>query len=804
MALPQKTRIVIIGGGVIGCSIAYHLAKRGERDVVLLERLQLTHGATWHAAGLVGQLRSSSNLTRLMRYGAELYGKLEAETGQATGWQGVGSLRLASSPARWLELKRSATMAKGFGFHVELVSAREARDLFPLLETAGVEGAAWIEGDGHVDPTSLTNAYAAGARAGGVTLAQGVRVTALQRRGRRVTSVVTDAGDIEAECVINATGMWGREIAAMVGTRVPVCAVEHQYFVTEKADRIPAGLPTLRDPDGDFYVKPEPGALAVGGWEPNTHPWGAEGIAPGFGPELLQPDFDRFAPLAEAAAARIPALNDVGIRQMINGPIPITADGEPIIGPSPELDNFYLCCGFTSGIAASGGAGWVMANWIVDGDPGLDLWPFDVRRFGTPHSVKSFMYERAVESYARYYHIAWPNHDPDAGRGARRSPLHATLLDAGAVYGNKFGWERPNWFSDPGTRDVDVPSFDRGQAFDAIGAEHRAVRERVALIDMSSFSKYEVRGPAALALLQKLAANDVDRPVGTIVYTQLCNDRGGIEADVTITRLAEDRFYFVTGSALGVRDRSTIERHIPASGGVAIDDLTSATSVLNLCGPRSRAVLAELTDAPLGNGEFPYMSARQLDLAYAPVLALRVTYLGELGYELHVPVEYALYLYEKLWTAGARFGIANAGYRAVNSLRLEKHYLAWGSDITPDHNPYEAGLGFCVAPGKGEFLARAALAEVKASGPRQKLTWFTAPPEINLYGGEIVLAGGRVLGRVTSAGYGYTVGRNLLCAYIAAAEPAHAAYEVEAMGERYLAVRHLRPLYDPDRRAILA
>jgi 4-methylaminobutanoate oxidase (formaldehyde-forming) len=804
MSVPSRSRIVIIGGGVIGCSIAYHLAKRGERDVVLLERLQLTHGATWHAAGLVGQLRSSSNLTRLMRYGAELYGKLEAETGQATGWQGVGSVRLASSPARMLELKRSATMAKGFGFHVELVSASEAQKLFPLLDTKGVEGAAWIEGDGYVDPASLTMAYAAGARAGGVTILQGVRVTDLQRRGRRVTTVVTDQGSIAAEYVINATGMWGREIAAMVDTRVPACAVEHQYFVTEKTDRIPAGLPTLRDPDANFYVKPEPGALAVGGWEPNTRSWGAGGIAPDFGPELLPPDFDRFSPLAAAAAERIPVLNEIGIRQMINGPIPITADGEPIIGLSPELDNLYLCCGFTSGIAASGGAGWVMANWIVDGDPGLDLWPFDVRRFGTPHSVKSFMYERAVESYARYYHIAWPNYDPDAGRGARRSPLHATLLDAGAVYGNKFGWERPNWFAEPGTHSVDIPSFDRGASFDAIGAEHRAVRERVALIDMSSFSKYEVRGPGALVLLQKISGNDIDRPVGSIVYTQLCNERGGIEADVTITRLAEDRFYFVTGSALGVRDRSTIERHLPGDGSVSIDELTSARAVLNLCGPRSRDVLSRLTDAPLGNADFPYMSARHLDLGYAPVLALRVTYLGELGYELHVPIEYALYLYEKLWAAGERFGIVNAGYRAVNSLRLEKQYLAWGSDITPDYNPFEAGLGFCVALGKADGYARGALARVKADGPRQKLTWFTAPPEVNLYGGEIVLGGGRVLGRVTSGGYGYTVGRNILCAYVAATEPVHTAYEIEVMGRRYPAERHARPLYDPDRAAILA
>ncbi len=804
MDVPAKCRIIIIGGGAIGCSIAYHLAKRGERDVVLLERAQLTHGATWHAAGLVGQLRSSSNLTRLMRYSAELYGKLEGETGQATGWHGDGSLRLASSEPRWRELQRSATMAKGFGFHVDLVSPREARDLFPLLETAGVVGAAWIPGDGYVDPTSLTNAYAAGARAGGVKILQDIAVTAIERQGRRVTRVVTARGAIDTECVINAAGMWGRGIAAMVGTRVAACAVEHQYYVTEKSPLIPAGLPSLRDPDHNFYVKPEPGALAVGGWESNTVPWGAAGIRPDFGPELLPSNFDRFAPLAEAAAARIPLLNEVGIRELINGPIPITADGEPIIGLSPDLDNFYLCCGFTSGIAASGGAGWVMANWIVDGDPGMDLWPFDVRRFGAPHSVKSFMYERAVESYGRYYHIAWPNSESDAGRHARCSPLYSRLHAAGAVCGNKFGWERANWFAPEGTAQVEAPSFDRGAAFAATGAEHRAVRERVGLIDMSSFSKYEIAGPGALALLQWLAGNNLDRPIGSIVYTQLCNARGGIEADVTITRLAQDRFYFVTGSALGIRDRSTIERHLPVDGSVAVVDHTSAKAVLNLCGPRARDVLRALTDAPLDNASFPYMSAREIDVAYAPVLALRVTYLGELGYELHVPTEYALHLYEQLWRAGQPHGIANVGYRAINSLRLEKHYLVWGSDITPDYNPYEAGLDFCVALDKGDFLARAALADIKAAGPAVKLNWFTAPGDISMFGGEIVLAGERVLGRVTSAGYGYTVGRNILCAYVAADEPVLREYAVEVMGQRHPAVRHIRPLYDPDRKAIMA
>jgi len=804
MNLPSHARVVIVGGGAIGCSIAYHLAKRRVHDVVLLERLQLTHGATWHAAGLVGQLRSSSNLTKLMRYSAELYARLEAETGQATGWHGVGSLRLASSPDRWRELKRSATMAKGFGFNVDLVTPEEAQRRFPLIQLEGVVGAAWIEGDGYVDPASLTAAYAAGARAGGVRIHQSVRVTGMERHGRRVARVITDQGAIDCDCVIDAAGMWAREVAAMVGTRVAACAVEHQYYVTEKTKAIPAGLPTLRDPDHNFYLKPEPGAFAVGGWEANTVPWGDDGIRADFGPELLASNFERFAPIAEAAAVRIPLLNEVGIRELINGPIPISADGEPIIGLSPSLDNFYLCCGFTSGIAASGGAGWVMANWIVDGDPGMDLWPFDVRRFGAPQSVKRFMYERAVESYGRYYHVAWPNAEPDVGRDGRRSPMHARLAAANAVFGNKFGWERPNWFAPAGAEPKEAASFERGVAFHAIGLEHQAVRERVGIVDMTSFSKLEVSGPGALALLQHLAVNDLDRPAGSIVYTQLCNARGGIEADVTITRLADDRFYFVTGSALGIRDRSTIERAAPADGSVTLFDHTSARSVLTLVGPRSRNVLAQLTDAPLDNASFPYMSARELDLGFAPVLVLRVSYVGELGYELHVPTEYALHLYDALWNAGEAFGIANVGYRAVNSLRLEKQYLVWGSDITPDYNPYEAGLGFCVALGKGDFAARAALADVKSKGPRQKLAWFNAQGDVNMWGGEIVLAGDRVAGRVTSAGYGYTAVRNIFCAYVAADEPADAPYEVEVMGVRHPAVRHTRPLYDPERKRILA
>ncbi|MBS0613280.1 MAG: GcvT family protein [Proteobacteria bacterium] len=797
--LPKAAQVVIIGGGVIGCSIAYHLSRLGWHDILLFERLRLTHGATWHAAGLVGQLRSSSNLTRLMRYSAELYGELERETGQATGWRRVGSLRLAASAERWLELKRSATMARGFGLGIELVSPQEAATLFPLLDPRGLIGAAWIDSDGYVDPTSLTMALAAGARARGVRIIEKMPVTALLCQGRRVKAVVTAAGTVQTEVVVNATGMWGSEVAALAGERLPVCAVEHQYLVTSKSARVPDGLPTLRDPDARFYVKPEPGALCVGGWESRTVPFGARGIPADFGPELLPPNLDRFAEYGTDAAARIPFLDEAGMRELVNGPIPITADGEPIMGLSPEHDNFYVCCGFTSGIAAAGGAGRMLANWIAEGDPGMDLWPFDVRRFGHPQRVPRFLLERAIESYARYYAIAYPFDEPTSARGARRSPLHELLLTRGAVYGTKFAWERPNHF---GSVDAtgDPPSWARGPSFAQIGEEHRAVRERVALIDMSSFSKFELAGPGALVLLQRLAGNDLDRPVGSIVYTQLLNQRGGIEADVTITRLAEDRFYFVTGSALGVRDRSVLQRHLPLDRSVEIIDHTSARAVINLCGPRAREVLAALADAPLASDEFPYMTGREIDLGLAPVLALRVTYVGELGWELHVPTEYALWLFETLRSAGEPFGITDVGYRAIQSLRLEKHHLAWGADITPDHNPYEAGLGFCVAADKpGDFLAREALAEVRRRGLAQRLSWFSAPGEIPMYGGEVVWAGGRPLGSARSAGYGYTVGHNLLCAYIAASDLGRDDYEIEVMGERYPLSPQSRPPYDPER-----
>ncbi len=806
MTLPNRARIVVVGGGAVGCSIAYHLAGLGQRDVVVLEKSGLTHGSTWHAAGLVGQLRSKRNLTRLMQYSAQLYGRLEAETGQATEWKPVGSLRLASSEERWSELKRMATTARSFDFELHTLSPKEALDRFPLITTQGVVGAVFVPNDGSVEPSSLTMAYAKGARAKGVRIVEGVLVRGFESSGRRITRVLTDQGAIECEIVVNAAGIWARDVARMAGVQVPAGAVEHQYLITEKSDKVPPGLPTLRDPDNIFYLKPEPGALAIGGWERGTPTFGAAGVPFGFGRELFQANQERLEAFLLPAAERIPVLNELGIRTVINGPIPISPDGEPIMGLAPERDNFYVACGFTSGIAASGGAGKAMAEWIVEGEPGLDLWAFDVRRFGSHHMSAKYLAERSVDSYWRYYQIHYPIEELQSARGGRRSPLYPLLQAKNAVFGSRFGWERPNWFAPAGSEPVDRPSFEsRPNWFGPVGQECRAARERAVLIDQSSFSKFEIAGPGAFAALQRLAANDLDRPAGALVYTQLCNERGGIEADLTFARLDENRFYMVTGSAFGVRDMGWIRRHLPADGSVTVQDLTSARATLNLAGPRAREILEKVADGDVSNAGFPYMTARELRIGYAPVLALRVTYLGELGWELHLPSEYAAHVYELLWAAGRELGLADAGYRAIDSLRLEKRYLYWGADITPDYTPYEAGLGFAVAlKKKADFIGRAALEKARAAGPRRRLITLLVDAEVQLYGGEAIRRDGKVLGVTSSAGWGHTIGKAIAFGYVPADEAGHADYEVEAFTRRHAARRIDGAAVDPGRTKILA
>ena len=804
MAQIKDAEIVIIGGGAVGISIAYHLAKRGQGDVAVLEQAGLTQGATWHAAGLVGQLRGSRNLTKLMRNSVELYETLEAETGLATDWKPVGSLRVASSADRWLEIKRTATTAKSFGFELHLLSADEARDLFPLMSPDGVVGAAYIPSDGYIDPSSLTQSLARGARNGGVTIHEGVRVTGFEIDGNRVSDVVVDEQSIRCETLVIAAGMWSRALGALCGVKVPATAVEHQYLVTETIAGATADLPTFRDPDHRFYMKPDAGGLAFGGWESDTLPFGRDGIPDKFYQQLLNSNFDRFEQHFLSAAIRVPALAEVGVRKLINGAIPVSADGEPIIGLAPERDNVYLACGFTAGIAAAGGAGLALAEWITKGDPGMDLWAFDVRRFGDHHAGARYLHERAVESYGHYYKLHWPGEERTTGRGGRRSPLYQTLVEQGAVQGSKFGWERPNWFAPAGTEPVDAPSFDRPNWFDAVGAECKAVRERVALIDQSSFSKFHITGAGAYGFLQGLAANDLDKPPGIATYTQLCNERGGIEADLTICRLAEDRFYLVTGSGFGVHDHSWLTRHMPSDGSVTLSETTSSRAVINLCGPRARDVLAAVCDDDVSDEGFPFLSHRTVRIGYAPVLALRITYVGELGWELHIPTEYAVHVYECLWRAGQDFGIANAGYRAIESLRLEKGYRYWGADITPDYNPYEAGLGFCVKLNAGDFLGRDALSRAKQEGPQRRLCCFTLEREASVHGGEAILRSGRTLGVTTSGGYGHTLGMSIVYGYVDAEDANHGDYQIEVFGEAIAATRHGRALYDTERSKILA
>lgn len=797
MSIPERSEIVIIGGGVVGASIAYHLAQRGKSDVTLVERKSLTNGSTWHAAGLVGQLRSSSNLTQLMRKSVETYQALEEKTGYATGWRGVGGLRVASSPGRWEELQRVYTQGKSYGFDIHLVSAAEAKEIFPLLNVAGLYGATWTPSDGYVDPNQLTFSFITGARAAGVRVIQNCRVTGIERRGRRVTALQTEQGRIECDVAVNATGMWGAESARLAGVHLAVNAVEHQYVVTEKTDAIPRDLPTFRDPDARFYLKPEAGALVIGGWEEGTRAcWRA--IPYDLGPELFPPDHERFEGLAEGATNRVPIFGDLGIHTWVNGPIPFSPDAEPLMGLTEDLDNLFHCCGFSAGIAAAGGAGDAMANWIIDGDPGMDLWPFDVRRFGAPHNVPAMLEALSVESYGHYYDIAYPNRPSHPPRGQRRSAIYDRLGERGAVFGSKFGFERANWFATGGADRHETLTFGRSEAWPFIAGEHQAVRQAVAVIDQSSFVKIRIRGRSALPTLQKVAGADMDVPAGKIVYTQLLNARGGIEADVTITRLGEEEFYLVTGSGFGRHDITFLLQHAPGDGSVTIDDLTSALGVLNVCGPRSRELAQSLSAGDFSNAAFPYMTARHIDLGWAPVLALRATYVGELGWEFHVPTEYMRDLYDKITAAGEPLGLRDAGYRAIESLRLEKQYLAWAGDIRSDSNPYEAGLGFAVRPGKPDLLAGPALRAVKETGPSRKLCWFSTAADVTMHGGELIAhPRSGVQAAVRSAGFGLTVGRNIFSAYLPAEIAKEADFEVEVMNRRFPATRHDAPLYDP-------
>jgi glycine cleavage system aminomethyltransferase T/glycine/D-amino acid oxidase-like deaminating enzyme len=803
--LPDAARCVIVGGGVGGTSIAYHLTQLGWDDVVLVERDQLTSGSTFHSAGLVGQLRGSVSLTKMMMYSVELYRTIP-------GWVECGGIRLASSDERMEELRRQAGWAKTFGLPLELISASEAQELFPLISTDGVLGGALLPTDGYLDPSQLTFELADRARQDGARIFTSTRVTGIDTSGGRVRRVRTERGDIDCEVAVIAAGMFSAEVGRMAGVRIPVQPMSHQYLVTQPfRERDPAKpLPTLRDPDLLIYFREDGGGLVMGGYERQSAPAflsdgpaGFDRIPAGFNGRLLEDDWDRFEEIVANSRRRVPQMEHVQVTRMINGPEGFTPDNEFCLGETP-VGGLFVAAGFCAhGLAGAGGIGKVMAEWIAGGEPALDLWHMDVRRFGAQYRSPSYSLKRTRETYETYYDIKYPGHQRQAGRPLRTSPAYEWHRRHDAAFGEKSGWERVNWY-ESNAASGDGSLRPRGWAgmhwSPAIGAEHLACRAGAALFDESSFSKIEVAGPGAAELLERLCGNRVAREVGRITYTQMLNSRGGIECDLTVARLSEDRFSIVTGTAFGNHDREWIRRHLPPDGSVQVHDVTSARACFGIWGPRSREVLAPLTPQSLSNEEFPYMSLRETTVGDVPVRALRVTYVGELGWELYCPTEYGLTLWRTLWEAGRPLEVVAGGYRAIDSLRLEKGYRVWGADVTPDETPYEGRVGFAVKLDKpGGFLGRDALVEARERGPRAVLCCLTlSDPRSVALGNEPVRAGGSIAGRVTSGGYGYSVGRSIAYAYL---PPEHAAtgteVAVEIFGRWVEGEVAEEPLFDP-------
>ncbi|UXX83469.1 GcvT family protein [Roseovarius pelagicus] len=803
---PTSAKAVIVGGGIIGCSTAYHLCRLGW-DVVLLERKKLTSGTTFHAAGLVGQLRSSANITQLLGYSVDLYKKLEAETGQATGWKMNGGLRLACNEERWTEVKRQATTAHSFGLEMELLTPKEAQELWPLMQVDDVVGAAFMPTDGQANPSDITLSLAKGARMGGAQIFEDTKVTKVIVEKGVIKGVETDKGRIDCGVVIACCGQWTREFAKQVGVNVPLVSVEHQYMVTEPIDGVTSDMPTLRDPDRLTYYKEEVGGLVMGGYEKNPIMWAQNGIPKDFHYTLLDSNFDHFEQLMELSLGRVPALETAGIKTLTNGPESFTPDGNFILGEAPELRNFYVGAGFNAfGIAAGGGAGMALAEWVANGSPPYDLWSVDIRRFGAPHFDTDWVRARTYEAYGKHYTMAWPSEEHDSGRPCRKSPLYDTLKSEGAVFGEKLGWERPNWYADTDAGEVqhDIYTFDRPNWHSAVAREHKAAREAAVLFDQTSFAKFVLKGPDAEDALSWIAANDVTGPVGTLTYTQMLNDQGGIECDLTAVRRAEDEFYIVTGTGFATHDFDHIARNIPDGMNAQLFDVTSAYAVLSLFGPRARDILQSVTRSDVSDAAFPFGTAQTIGIAACPVNALRVTYVGELGWELHLPVEYAVTVYEALHRAGAKHGLRNAGYRALETLRLEKGYRAWSSDIGPDHTPDEAGLGWAVKLKKNiDFKGRAAVEAQRAKGVAKRMTTFTADPDVILSGRETIYRNGVRVGWLSSAGYGHALGQSIGMGYVRNPDGVsrdyvlEGEYELEVATKRVPAKAHLAPLYDP-------
>ena len=804
--LPKQAQVVIIGGGVIGCSVAYHLTKLGWPDVVLLERRELTCGTTWHAAGLVGQLRATKNMTLLAQYTSELYATLEEETGQATGFKQNGSISVAPDKERFEELKRGASMAKCFGLEVEVITPKEAVEMHSLLNIDDLEGAVFLPKDGQTNPIDVTQALAKGAKMGGARIFEGIKVSGIQSRKGRVTGVNTDQGDITSEIVVNCAGLWGREVGLMAGVNVPLFAAEHFYIVTDEIG-LPSNLPVLRDPNGWIYAKEDAGKMLVGSFEPKSKPRHLQTIPDDFSFGQFPDDWEHFEPSMMNAIHRMPKLEDAGIQTFFNGPESFTPDNRYILGEAPELKKFFVAAGFNSiGIQSAGGAGKALAEWIVNGHPTMDWADVDIRRFH-PFQVNSkYLEERTSEALGLLYAMHWPFHQPETGRGVRKSVLHDRLEKAGACFGEMSGWERVNWFAEAGTKPNYEYSYGRQNWFEFSASEHNAARENVALFDMSSFGKFLLQGPDTEKIMNRICANDVSVPPGKAVYTTWLNERGGIESDLTVTRLREDLFLVITAGASQTRDLAWLHKNISEDARTTVTDVTSGYTVLSLMGPESRNLMSKLTPDDLSNQAFPFGTGREIEIGYAKALALRMTYVGELGWEIYLPAEFAQDIYDKIIDAGADHGLKLAGMHALNSLRLEKAYRHWGHDITDEDSPLEAGLGFAVKfDKKGGFIGRDALLKQKENKVlKRRLVQFALDdPQPLLYHNEPIWCGGKILGDLTSGMYGHTIGTCLGMGYVSSEDGVSKeflesnSFEIEVAGERYHARPSLTAFYDP-------
>ena len=803
--LPDSARVVVIGGGVGGASVALHLAELGERDVLLVDRSELTSGSTFHSAGLVGQLRADPALTRMNMYSVELYRRLQ-DGDNPVGWTESGGLKVASSPERLEEIRRQISWARSYGLPLHEISPREVADRFPLVDLDGVIGAAYLESDGHLDPSQLCYSLAAAARALGVRIRQHTRVTGIDVARGRVTAVRTERGDVDCEIVVNCAGMFAAEIGRLAGVRIPLLPMSHQYLITEPFR--PRGaplLPTLRDPDLLVYFRQEVDGLVMGGYERDPAPWTAsrfafDDVPADFNGKLLAEDWPRFEEIATNAQRRVPSLADVGVRRMINGPEAFTPDNEFCLGET-EVGGVFVAAGFCAhGVAGAGGIGKVMAEWIIDGEPSMDVSHMDIARFGRQYRSPGYTLARAVENYRTYYDIPYPDRQRQSGRPLRRAPSYAWHAAHRAVFGEKAGWERVDWYESNADSAAAPPDGWPSRYWSsAIGAEHRATRAAAGLFDETSFAKIEVSGAQAAQFLDWVCDNTVARAVGDITYTQALNDRGGIESDFTVTRLEDEAFLIVTGTAFGSHDMSWLRRQARRRGvDVRIADVTGATCCYALWGPRSREILQPLTPTDLGNDAFPYMTAQELTVGDVPVRALRVTFVGELGWELYASSEYGATLWETLWAAGEQVGMVAAGYRAIESMRLEKGYRVWGTDITPETTPYEAGLGFCVKLDKpGGFAGRDALRAAREDGLTRRLRAIAlADPRRLVLGNEPVRVDGEIVGRVTSGGYGYTVDTSIAYAYVPIDAKPGTPVEVDLFGDWVPGEVVSEPLFD--------